>query len=347
MKRVGKRAGAYLLAAVMGISIVNIPQTVWSSQENLLILEENFEGMEYEFSARGATMEVTGEQNHTEGIEPDSGHAAYVTDRTDGWNGIAKDVTGVLEAGNTYTISAWVRTEETAKMVLSLENLSGGQTDYPWIASVDTVAEEWTELTGTYEVPENLEKISLNLETNGEENKTKDFYADDISITLTEKAEETPGDGDSGDMEIPEELRYFYKSFEEGTESVEVRGTASVNTTQETAYDGTSSLGVIGRGNQPWHGAAIDLSARIKSGGNYLYSVWVYAPQETELKLSAEKVTQASGQSWDEMAVVTVPAGVWTQISGSYSPGDEELSSLKWNFETTDAGIGKDFIWMQ
>lgn len=84
MKRVGKRAGAYLLAAVMGISIVNIPQTVWSSQENLLILEENFEGMEYEFSARGATMEVTGEQNHTEGIEPDSGHAAYVTDRTDG-----------------------------------------------------------------------------------------------------------------------------------------------------------------------------------------------------------------------------------------------------------------------
>ena len=228
-------------------------------------------------------------------------------------------------------------------MVLSLENLSGGQTDYPWIASVDTVAGEWTELTGTYEVPENLEKISLNLETNGEENKTKDFYADDISITLTEKAEETPGDGDSGDMEIPEELRYFYKSFEEGTESVEVRGTASVNTTQETAYDGTSSLGVIGRGNQPWHGAAIDLSARIKSGGNYLYSVWVYAPQETELKLSAEKVTQASGQSWDEMAVVTVPAGVWTQISGSYSPGDEELSSLKWNFETTDAGIGKDF----
>lgn len=175
MKRVGKRAGAYLLAAVMGISIVNIPQTVWSSQENLLILEENFEGMEYEFSARGATMEVTGEQNHTEGIEPDSGHAAYVTDRTDGWNGIAKDVTGVLEAGNTYTISAWVRTEETAKMVLSLENLSGGQTDYPWIASVDTVAGEWTELTGTYEVPENLEKISLNLETNGEENKTKDF----------------------------------------------------------------------------------------------------------------------------------------------------------------------------
>ena len=343
MKRVGKRAGAYLLAAVMGISIVNIPQTVWSSQENLLILEENFEGMEYEFSARGATMEVTGEQNHTEGIEPDSGHAAYVTDRTDGWNGIAKDVTGVLEAGNTYTISAWVRTEETAKMVLSLENLSGGQTDYPWIASVDTVAGEWTELTGTYEVPENLEKISLNLETNGEENKTKDFYADDISITLTEKAEETPGDGDSGDMEIPEELRYFYKSFEEGTESVEVRGTASVNTTQETAYDGTSSLGVIGRGNQSWHGAAIDLSARIKSGGNYLYSVWVYAPQETELKLSAEKVTQASGQSWDEMAVVTVPAGVWTQISGSYSPGDEELSSLKWNFETTDAGIGKDF----
>ena len=99
------------------------------------------------------------------------------------------------------------------------------------------------ELTGTYEVPENLEKISLNLETNGEENKTKDFYADDISITLTEKAEETPGDGDSGDVEIPEELRYFYKSFEEGTESVEVRGTASVNTTQETAYDGTSSLG--------------------------------------------------------------------------------------------------------
>ncbi len=28
MKRVGKRAGAYLLAAVMGISIVNIPQAV-------------------------------------------------------------------------------------------------------------------------------------------------------------------------------------------------------------------------------------------------------------------------------------------------------------------------------
>ena len=354
MIKKGRRAGAYLLAAVMGVSLLNIPQTVWSSQETSVILSEDFEGTYYEFSARGATMEVTDGQNHTEGLEEGSGHAAYVTGRTDGWNGITKDVTEVLEAGNTYTISAWVQTEDAAKMVLSLENVSGGQTEYPWIDSADTVAGEWTELTGTYKVPDQMEKISLNLETNGDENKTKNFYADDISIVLTEKADDVPGEnpgsepetpeeGEPGDVEIPQELLYFSKSFEEGTESVEVRGTASVSATQEAAHDGSASLKVSGRGNQAWHGAVIDLSSRVRAGGTYLYSVWVYVPQETEFKLSTEKVSQAGEQSWDEMSVVTVPAGVWTQISGTYQPGSEEFSGLKWNFETTDAGIGKEF----
>ena len=72
MIKKGRRAGAYLLAAVMGVSLLNIPQTVWSSQETSVILSEDFEGTYYEFSARGATMEVTDGQNHTEGLEEGS-----------------------------------------------------------------------------------------------------------------------------------------------------------------------------------------------------------------------------------------------------------------------------------
>lgn len=381
MKHGGKRAGAVLLAAVTAMSMGGYSGAVFGAQENNVILSEDFEGSSYEFTSRGDTviMNISDQQNHTEGLESGSGHSAYVTGRTDSWNGISKVLTGLVEEGNTYTFTAWVRTEEPTKMVLSLENKSGEGTDYPWIASADTAAGEWTELSGDYTVPENLDAIALNVETNGDEHKTKDFYADDLSIVLKEVSgedtdpdapgedtnpdapgEDTDPDEPGGDtdpdvpgedtdpdvpaepVEIPQELLYFNKSFEDGTEFVEVRGTASVNVTSETASEGASSLKVSQRGNQAWHGAALDLTSRIRSGGTYLYSVKVYTPEETEFKLSAEKVISGT-QSWDEMAVVTIPAGQWTEISGSYTPGSEEISSLKWNFETTDSGIGKDF----
>src|SRR6185503_4498046 len=79
-------------------------------------------------------------------------YACVVTNRTSTWNGIAQSFAGVLQASQTYDVSAWVRLTGGADqtMQLTMQKTDGGGTTYAAIASGTVSANGWTQLSGQY-----------------------------------------------------------------------------------------------------------------------------------------------------------------------------------------------------
>lgn len=98
-------------------------------------------------------------------------------------------------AGKNVTITAYVMTEDK-KIRMGLETDAGTQ-----LLEVDSVSEDWAELSVNYTLPEDAPAAYLYIETDGKE----DFYVDDISVvineddTAVEKAGEGPADSGAVD----------------------------------------------------------------------------------------------------------------------------------------------------
>lgn len=83
--------------------------------------------------------------------------SALVTGRTQPWNGLQTDVSGILTAGTTYDVSAWVKMSPgagTSDVRLSLERTSAGVTAYDTIATATGVsASGWTQVKAEFATP--------------------------------------------------------------------------------------------------------------------------------------------------------------------------------------------------
>jgi glucuronoarabinoxylan endo-1,4-beta-xylanase len=79
-------------------------------------------------------------------------YAGLVTNRTDTWNGIAQSFLGVLQAGQTYNISAWLLLAggPSQTMSLTMEKVDDSGTSYTWTAWGSVSTNGWTQLSGQY-----------------------------------------------------------------------------------------------------------------------------------------------------------------------------------------------------
>ncbi len=111
--------------------------------------------------------------------------AALVSDRTSQGDGIGYDLTGLVEAGVTYEISAWVKMAAggaTDAVWLSLQRTADGADAFDTLAQVPGVTSTgWTEVTVTYTMPA-ADSARIYFETSYNDGGTGDFLVDDVTI---------------------------------------------------------------------------------------------------------------------------------------------------------------------
>lgn len=181
-KGIAALAAAFLLLSVL-------PQTSQAAEDAMLIDFEDgtimgfdVRGTEAEKASGTGVLTAVTEEAHT------GQYSLLITERKNGWNGPAYNVTSRVIPGADCTISIWVlpKTPESATFTLSTETREGNSVSYINIEpKVVSKADGWTELTGHYSYG-NEEFITIYVESSTSEGE---FYVDDFSFTVTGNGE--------------------------------------------------------------------------------------------------------------------------------------------------------------
>jgi len=112
-------------------------------------------------------------------------YAAEVTGRTATYMGIAQSFAGILQVGQTYNVSAWVRlvsgTNQT--MQLTIQKTDGSGTSYGLFASGSVSSTGWTQLSGQYTFNPSGTITNLNLYAEVPSSSTASYYIDDVNLS--------------------------------------------------------------------------------------------------------------------------------------------------------------------
>jgi len=112
-------------------------------------------------------------------------YAAQVQNRTSTWNGIAQSLQGIMQPGETYFVSAWVKlvTGENQTVQLTIQKIDDSGTTYTAVASGSASIADWVQISGqfTFSVSGGLSGLTLYLEVPSSDSAS--FYFDDVSIT--------------------------------------------------------------------------------------------------------------------------------------------------------------------
>jgi len=123
-------------------------------------------------------------------------YAAIVQNRTATWNGIAQSFAGVMQPGQSYDISVWVRigagTNQTVQLTMKKTDSGGDQ--YNALASTSVSSTGWSQLSGQYTLTVTGTLSGLTLYAEMPSSATADFYLDDAIVT----ASGTSGSGTNG-----------------------------------------------------------------------------------------------------------------------------------------------------
>ncbi|GAA4472279.1 endo-1,4-beta-xylanase XynA [Phytohabitans houttuyneae] len=148
--------------------------------------EDGFDGWVPRDGGQGApALELSG-------VAHGGAAAALVTNRPNQGAGIGHDVTGQIEGGATYELSAWLRFAEdqpTDEIWLSLQSSAGGSQSFSTLARFDTITNTgWTQVTASFTAPV-ADSAFLYFETryqNGATGNTSPFLVDDVLVRVPE-----------------------------------------------------------------------------------------------------------------------------------------------------------------
>ena len=128
--------------------------------------------------AFGATISAQSSVVHS------GSYAGMVQGRTATWNGIAQSVAGVMQPGQLYNLSVWVRlaAADTETIQLTLKQVDGSGTAYRAIASGTVSSNAWTQLSGqcTLSVSGTLTDLTVYVEVPS--SATAAFEVDDLTL---------------------------------------------------------------------------------------------------------------------------------------------------------------------
>ena len=110
--------------------------------------------------------------------------ACAVTGRTASYMGAAQSMIGLLQSGQTYNVSAWVRLDggSSQTMQLTMQDTVGSTTTYTEIASGTVTSSSWTQLSGTYTYNGSGSDSALNFYIEMPSSSTNSYYLDDASF---------------------------------------------------------------------------------------------------------------------------------------------------------------------
>lgn len=181
MKNGWKRVCAAILAAAMTLTM--LPVDARAEDEEKVFYKNGFEDGEYQgIMGRGAaTLEVSTSVHHDVG-----NNSLSVSGRTDTWHGIQLSLARYVTSGNTYDFKAYIKqdtgSEQTCDMGVQYKD-AGGETKYDSVVGYGKACAsgEWTELRGSFKVPETASEIALYLQCSS--SGMADFFVDDLSIS--------------------------------------------------------------------------------------------------------------------------------------------------------------------
>jgi glucuronoarabinoxylan endo-1,4-beta-xylanase len=112
-------------------------------------------------------------------------YAAQIQNRTATWNGIAQSLQGLIQPGQLYNFSGWVRlpsgSAQTIQMTIKKSDGSGDT--YAALGSGTVTSTGWTQLAGQYTLSVNGTLSGLVLYFEMPSSSTADYYIDDVSVS--------------------------------------------------------------------------------------------------------------------------------------------------------------------
>ena len=239
-----------------------------------------------------------------------------VIERVKSYNGPSISLESFVMPNNTYTFSSWAYHNSDSTKTLSLVAKyldSLGSPHYVPIETVDVEKNQWVEIAGTIDFPEDSMGYLIYFECS---NAEVDFYVDDITITGPPVNENKGKDEDDGSL-------YIF-DFENGNEFWSARGYNRVVRTDEFSYTGTHSIYTTNR-EKAWNGPTVNVDD-IRRGVDYFYSAYVmYDGQEYEDEhgFRIEVSYNINGENiYQLIKEKTLKKGKWTRITGTYTLPD-------------------------
>ena len=167
-----KKSISTLLAAVMAFSALGAMPVSAADQDYLL--HSTFEEGTDSWSGRGsASVKVVS------GTSRSGECSLLASGRASAWNGAIVGLGSGFKAGNDYSFSAYVMSEEeSATFYLTLQYSDGSSTKYPKIAEVAAEKGKWAHLENkSFTIPAGASDIQLYIET---DDSTCNFYVDEV-----------------------------------------------------------------------------------------------------------------------------------------------------------------------
>ncbi|WP_250445062.1 endo-1,4-beta-xylanase [Actinotalea sp. C106] len=271
-------------------------------------------------------------------VDADEGTALSITRAAD-YEGI-QSPTGLLEPGVDYTFSMRARLPEGAEGSTDLRFVV--KPAYTWVANATVGADGWTELTGTYTLPADVDPAETQVYLgSADADGPYAYLIDDLIITATET-----GPGEPGEPGDPVDLLF---DFESGLQGWQPRGDAdgdpTVEVTTDEAYAGAQSARVSDRTSQG-DGLGYDVTEVFEEGVTYELSAWVkMAAGESadDLWLSLER-TAGTATSFDTVGQFPeVGSQEWQQVTVTYTmpAADSAVVYFETSYNTGGAG---DFL---
>ncbi len=160
-----------------------ILQVKAAEDEKKEIYRNGFEDGQYQnIMGRGPVkLEISTSVHHDVG-----NNSLSVSNRTASWHGIQLSLARLVTSGNTYDFKVYLKqdsgSEQTCDMGVQYKDASG-ETKYSSVVGYGRgcASGEWTELRGSFEVPETADEIALYLQCSSSD--TADFFVDDLSIS--------------------------------------------------------------------------------------------------------------------------------------------------------------------
>lgn len=286
--------------------------------------------------------------NHTVAITTTDAHSgsqsALVSNRTSQGSGIGHDTTGLLVAGATYDVTAWVRFAPGAPMDaiwLTHQRTTAGSDDFKTLGQYTNVTNDgWNQIKASFTMT-SAETSMLYFETRytATGGNVSDFLVDDIKVVVA-----TPPPPATEDPDVPFAPAVYptvKSDFETSLDPWQGRG-ASIALTDTDAHTGDSSLEVTGR-TAGWNGAALDPAGLLTAGTTYTFSVWVRLadPAAGPVLMNLGAQEPGAANEFPRIGEQLAVSGDWVLLMGTYTPTSEHPPTLLY-IEAADPTV--DFL---
>lgn len=234
------------------------------------------------------------------------------TGRTDSWNGIATNLTALVQAGRQYTGSAWVKLAGasssdvfmTAQVVCAGENGGAPVTSFLRVAGATANDSSYVELAGGVTLPD-CDITTMNLYVEGPP-AGADILLDDVTFSPVPLPPPSDNLLQNGD-------------FESGSSGWFGFGPAVVSATSARANSGTQS-GLAANRLANWQGIATNLLGIIEPGASYDASAFVSVSSASDVvNLTLQLACDGQPASFTQVASGTANATGWLELTGSFS----------------------------